>query len=366
MQKSAVRFKITAVVCKNTHFSRQEAILDTDPRLSQLMKWLEKIAVEKNRGTPCPSGFSRPVPASADASFRRYFRVTRCGETFIVMDAPPTQEPCEPFVRISGWLRQMGLNAPEVLAWDETKGFMLLSDLGQQTYQQALTPQTADRLYGDALSALVRLQVKGAEYVARLPAYDAQRLGDEMALFAHWLVGIHLNLEVPADWEQVVQALVENALAQPQVFVHRDYHSRNLMVSDPNPGILDFQDALVGPLTYDAVSLLRDCYLRWPEQKVIQWRDAWFAQLVEAGVQQRRDHAAFVRAFDLMGVQRHLKAAGIFARLWHRDGKARYLEDIPNTLRYIVEVGRAWPETASLAHWVAERVLPALEAKNGH
>ena len=366
MQKNAVRFKIAAIPLKNAHFSPQEAVLDTDPRLSQLRAWLKKIDLENFGGTPCETGFSSLKPASSDASFRRYFRVSRCGQTFIVMDAPPDKEDSAPFVRIAGWLRQMGLNAPEVLAQDADQGFMLLSDLGTLDYQSALTPETADRLYGDALAALVKLQVAGAAYVAQLPPYDARLLREEMMLFEQWLAGTHLGLEMPACWPETVGALVENALAQPQVFVHRDYHSRNLMVTEPNPGILDFQDAVAGPLTYDAVSLLRDCYVRWPDARVSRWRDVWFDQLVAAGLQQRSAHAAFVRAFDLMGVQRHLKAAGIFARLWHRDGKPRYLADIPNTLRYIVEVGQRWSETVALSQWVEQVMLPALEEQDGH
>ncbi len=340
--------------------------MDTDPRLLQLQDWLKKIDPEKIGGTPCDERFSSPRPASSDASFRRYFRVSRCGRTYIVMDAPPEHEDCEPFVRIAGWLRRMGLNAPEVLAWDEANGFLLLSDLGARDYQSALTDGTADALYGDALDALVTLQVKGAEYVAELPPYDVRLLRDEMGLFTDWLAGRHLGLAPPSCWAETVDALVENALAQPQVFVHRDYHSRNLMVTDPNPGILDFQDAVAGPLTYDAVSLLRDCYVRWPSGRVERWRDGYFERLVAAGLQRQAEHAAFVRAFDLMGVQRHLKAAGIFARLWHRDGKRRYLGDIPNTLRYIVEVGRRHGETAVLACWVEAVVLPALEAKDDY
>ncbi len=329
--------------------------MEQDSRLEQLQAWLKIVGREKVGDPP----FEAPVPASADASFRRYFRVRRGDETFIVMDAPPQHEDCEPFVRISGWLAEMGLHVPQVLAWERENGFLLLTDLGQRDYQSALNDHTADALYGDALNALVTLQREGTSYLSALPPYDARLLHEEMALFSDWLVKQYVELELPDDWVETVHALVESALAQPAVFVHRDYHSRNLMVSTPNPGILDFQDAVAGPLTYDAVSLLRDCYVRWPQEKVTAWRDAYFDRLVAAGLQQRSDHSAFVRAFDLMGVQRHLKAAGIFARLWLRDGKARYLADIPNTLRYIAEVGAGYRETADLAHWVASALLPA-------
>ncbi|SIO02744.1 hypothetical protein SAMN05443662_1199 [Sulfurivirga caldicuralii] len=339
------------------HFSRKEPNLEQDSRLEQLQAWLKIIAREKVGDPP----FSVPESASADASFRRYFRVRRGDERFIVMDAPPQHEDCEPFVRISGWLAQMGLHVPQVLAWDRENGFLLLTDLGTIDYQTALNDATADALYADALDALVTLQTRGDAYLSQLPPYDARLLHEEMELFSDWLITRYLGLEMPPAWTETVQALVESAQAQPAVFGHRDYHSRNLMVTDPNPGILDFQDAVAGPLTYDAVSLLRDCYVRWPEEKVAQWRDAYFDRLVDAGLQQRNDHVPFVRAFDLMGVQRHLKAAGIFARLWLRDGKARYLDDIPNTLRYIAEVGRNYRETNALAEWVESVVLPAFE-----
>ncbi len=343
------------------HFSRKEPNLEQDSRLEQLQAWLKIVAREKVGDPP----FSAPEPASADASFRRYFRVRRGDDTFIAMDAPPQHEDCEPFVRISGWLAQMGLHVPEVLAWDRENGFLLLTDLGTTDYQTALNNSTADALYADALDALVTLQTHGDVYLSQLPPYDARLLHEEMVLFSDWLVDRYVGLPLPAFWMETAHALVESAQAQPAVFVHRDYHSRNLMVTTPNPGILDFQDAVAGPLTYDAVSLLRDCYVRWPEEKVAQWRDAYFDRLVEAGLQQRGDHGAFVRAFDLMGVQRHLKAAGIFARLWLRDGKARYLDDVPNTLRYIAEVGERYRETAALAQWVGRELLPTFMEAHG-
>ncbi|WP_294947982.1 phosphotransferase [Sulfurivirga sp.] len=334
--------------------------MDTDPRFSRLRQWLAETVPAKLGETPS----SEPVPASSDASFRRYFRIEIGERTFIVMDAPPEQEQTEPFVRIAGWLREMGLNAPEVFAWNREEGFVLLSDLGTVDYQQALNEETADALYRDALMALVRMQQAGDGYVDQLSTYDMRLLQEEMALFADWLVERHLSLDTPDWWPETTAALSESALAQPQVFVHRDYHSRNLMVSDPNPGLLDFQDAVRGPLTYDAASLLRDCYVRWPAEQVDIWRKQYFDQLVQVGLQRPEDWRGFVRAFDLMGIQRHLKAAGIFARLWHRDGKSRYLADVPNTLRYIVEVGVHYPETRVLADWVGETVLPAFEAQH--
>lgn len=333
--------------------------MSPDVRFEQLCAWLKILDFEKKGETP----FSTPVPASNDASFRRYYRVRAGSHTYIVMDAPPQYENSEPFVRIAGWLNELGLHVPEVLAWDQENGLLLLTDLGTTTYFDVLNETNVQPLYDAALDALVKLQTAGAAYVDQLPEYDARLLGEEMDLFAHWLVENYLGLDMPAYWWEVRSALIESALAQPRVFVHRDYHSRNLMVSPPTPGILDFQDAVAGPLTYDAVSLLRDCYVRWPTAQVENWRDEYFQKLVTAGLQQAGDAKPFKRAFDLMGVQRHLKAAGIFARLWLRDGKPRYLDDIPNTLSYIAEVGADYPETGALAHWVNEVVLPAYEAK---
>ncbi len=334
--------------------------MSLDARFEQLCAWLKILQFEKREETP----FSVPVPASSDASFRRYYRVQAGEDTYIVMDAPPQYESCEPFVRIAAWLEQIGVYVPEVLAWDRENGFLLLTDLGKTTYFDALSADNADSFYQAALKTLVQIQLKGGVYLKQLPEYDARLLGEEMDLFVHWLVERFLGLQVPAFWWEVRGALMEAALAQPKVFVHRDFHSRNLMCSTPLPGVLDFQDAVAGPLTYDAVSLLRDCYVRWPAEHVAYWRSGYFQQLVDAGIQQAGDEKPFNRAFDLMGVQRHLKAAGIFARLWLRDGKARYLDDVPNTLQYLVEVGADYPEACSLSEWVAHEVLPAFRMKH--
>jgi N-acetylmuramate 1-kinase len=306
--------------------------------------------------------------ASSDASFRRYFRVGTPQGQFIAMDAPPELEDSEPFVRVAGWLAEIGLNSPRVLAADLTLGFLLLTDLGDKVYLDALqaAPGTAAGLYRDALQSLATLQERGIPYQSELPPYNSVLLASEMALFHDWLCGTHLRLQFSAadsrDWRATCDYLIETALAQPRVFVHRDYHSRNLMVcAGDNPGILDFQDAVNGPLTYDLVSLLKDCYIRWPDGQV-RTQALQFHAMVRERLPVAFDETAFMRAFDLMGVQRHLKAAGIFARLHHRDGKAGYLADIPRTLGYIVDVAGDYEELGFLGSLLRERCLPALRA----
>jgi aminoglycoside/choline kinase family phosphotransferase len=307
-----------------------------------------------------------PRPASSDASFRRYFRVA--GEpSRIVMDAPPPQEDCRPFVKIAAYLEAMGLNSPRVLEADLEQGFLLLSDLGSTSYLQQLheIPDAADALYADAISALLILQQRGRPYLEELPAYDEALLRFELSLFHDWLCEKHLQLEFSGSdesrWQRTCDVLVENALGQATVFVHRDYHSRNLMrTPENNPGIIDFQDAVAGPMTYDIVSLLKDCYVKWPADKV----ERWALDFVTRSSQETRSGLAedeFLRQFNLMGVQRHLKAAGIFARLLQRDGKPGYMQDVPRTLSYIVDIAPRYEQLAFLADLVAQRVLPALE-----
>jgi len=281
------------------------------------------------------------------------------------MDAPPQQEDSLPFLRVAGYLEAMQLNAPRVIEADLDEGFLLLTDLGTRPYLDELLEdrERAPALYGDALGALARLQARGAAYQSSLPPYDETLLRFELSLFHDWLCMRHLGFVWADDdeqaWQRCCDLLVANALDQPQVFVHRDYHSRNLMVTEvDNPGILDFQDAVEGPLTYDLVSLLKDCYVRWPSEQVRAWALDYYHEL-DASLHGRVDEPAFMRYFELMGVQRHLKAAGIFARLNHRDGKPRYLDDIPRTLSYVVELGSKYEELAFLAELVAARVLPA-------
>ncbi len=283
------------------------------------------------------------------------------------MDAPPEQEDCKPFIRIAGYLEAMALNAPQILEMNLDDGFLLLSDLGTTQYLQKLQddPGSSKALYADALLALANMQTQGEAFQSLLPPYDDTLLRFELSLFHDWLCETHLGIEFSdadeAAWQSTCDMLVANALDQPQVFVHRDYHSRNLMVtSENNPGILDFQDAVEGPLTYDLVSLLKDCYVRWPEEQVRQWAHAFYAAS-DASIRERIDIDQFMRNFELMGVQRHLKAAGIFARLNHRDGKAAYMGDVPRTLAYIVELGSRYEALGFLVQLINEQCLPALQ-----
>ncbi|MDH3305088.1 MAG: phosphotransferase [Gammaproteobacteria bacterium] len=307
-----------------------------------------------------------PTPASGDASFRRYFRLRAGAESFIVMDAPPGQEDCLPFVRVAGYLEAMRLNAPRVIAANLDDGFLLLTDLGSRLYLDELrrNPGAAERLYADAIAALLTMQRRGTAYQASLPPYDDELLRFELSLFHDWLCGKHLQLSFTAAeeaaWQTCCDMLVDNALHQPQVFVHRDYHSRNLMITgDDNPGILDFQDAVEGPLTYDLVSLLKDCYVRWSAEQVRHWALEFYRAL-DRSMRVQVDEMQFRRYFELMGVQRHLKAAGIFARLNHRDGKAAYMADIPRTLSYVIELGPHYEELQFLVRLVEQQVLPTL------
>jgi len=282
------------------------------------------------------------------------------------MDAPPDRENCAAFVRIAGFLQRIGLNAPRIVQADPTRGFLLLTDLGSRQYLDELRerPERADELYGDALAALQTLKERGRPFQAELPPYNARLLSFELSLFRDWLCGRHLGIEFgaedDADWRSTVELLIHNAAEQPQVFVHRDFHSRNLMVTEARrPGILDFQDAVEGPITYDLVSLLKDCYIRWPAAQVLDWAKRFHAA-VAAKDDRVPDAARFIRHFELMGVHRQLKAAGIFARLYLRDGKSGYLQDVPRTLDYIVEVAPRHRGLGFLGRLVEDRCLPAL------
>jgi N-acetylmuramate 1-kinase len=325
-------------------------------RLEQLKRWLDTELAFRDYTI---------TPASADASFRRYFRVLHDGGSFIVMDAPPDKEDSHPFVAVSRRLYDAGLNVPEVLDQDLGQGFLLLSDLGSTPYLGELDERRVERLYADALAALASIQACDCD---GLPPYNRPLLLREMELFREWLVGKHLGIALDdrqhAMLDHAFALLADNALAQPQVFVHRDYHSRNLMVmSRNNPGILDFQDAVCGAITYDLVSLLRDCYIEWPRARVEEWALGYQELALQSGIL-RTDHEdprQFLRWFDLMGAQRHLKASGIFARLKHRDGKSGYLADIPRTLRYITALAEDYAELAPLCAFIADAVLPAFD-----
>jgi len=297
------------------------------------------------------------TPASTDASFRRYFRVQQAGQSRIVMDAPPAREDCRPFVQVTDLLHAAGLQAPRIYAADLEQGFLLLSDLGDALYLDTLTAANCDALYRDAIAALVQMQ--RCCDASSLPTYDRQRLREEMQLFTDWFAAQHLRLDWPGAaitiLDEAFEFLIGEALAQPQVFVHRDYHSRNLMLLDHNnPGILDYQDAVLGPIGYDLVSLLRDVYVRWPASQVARWVAHYHQLASESKLLGGASLAMFTRWFDLIGVQRHLKIAGIFARLYHRDGKARYLADIALSLDYLLEIAARYPELAPLSALLEE------------
>jgi aminoglycoside/choline kinase family phosphotransferase len=278
------------------------------------------------------------APASEDASFRRYFRVvSSTGKTCIAMDAPPDQEDCRPFVKVARLFGAAGVHVPQVLAEDLQQGFLLLSDLGSRMYLHELTRENAARLYDDATRALVAIQRASRE--EELPPYNRELLLRELRLFPDWYVARQLGASLtPAQSEtlsDMFERILANNLAQPRVYVHRDYHSRNLMVSEPNPGILDFQDAVYGPITYDLVSLFKDAYVSWEEELVLDWVIRYWERARRAGLPVDTDFSAFYRDFEWMGVQRHVKVLGIFARLYHRDGKSGYLKDQPLVMRYL-------------------------------
>ena len=307
--------------------------------------------------------------ASADASFRHYFRVHLSqqyldGLTLIAMDAPPPQEDCTPFINVAKLLLDAGLNVPKVIAQDLQNGFLLLSDLGDDTYLSQLNQDNALKLYGDATSALIKIQL--ASKAHDLPPYDEALLTREMQLFPDWYVSKHLNFELNSEqqgWlQQAFDALNKNILAQGQVTVHRDYHSRNLMicqgVNGHNPGILDFQDAVYGPITYDLVSLLKDAYIQWDEEQIIDWAVRYWQPAKKAGLPVPDDFSEFYRDFEWMGAQRHIKVLGIFARLSHRDGKDGYLKDMPLVMHYLRKVCERYVELRPML-----RLLDALEGR---
>ncbi|WP_201191875.1 aminoglycoside phosphotransferase family protein [Pseudomonas fluorescens] len=324
---------------------------DQDVRLQHLKVWLdEQLAVlfaEQGWGAVPPATLTA---ASSDASFRRYFRWEGTGRSFIVMDAPPPQENCKPFVDIAFLLAKSGINVPKIYAEDLERGFLLLNDLGNKTYLDVIDSENADDLFNDALQALTAFQQ--LPMVAPLPGYDVALLRRELELFPEWYVKRELGIEFdPAQqvlWDNVTELLIDSALAQPKVLVHRDYMPRNLMLSEPNPGVLDFQDAVYGPVTYDVTCLFKDAFLSWPEERVHGWLEGYWKQAVALGIPVQPDFDDFLRASDLMGVQRHLKVIGIFARICHRDGKPRYLADVPRFFAYIDAVIARRPELAEL------------------
>lgn len=335
----------------------------SDPRISQLQAWLATLS-------QTPTVASSLRPASSDASFRRYFRIDSINPntSYIVMDAPPPQENVQPFVAIAKLFDQAGVNVPQVLASDVGNGFLLLSDLGSTTYLQELTSalsntprqdQIASNLYGDAIDALITLQSYDAKQ--QLPEYDRAMLLRELMLFPDWYLGRHRNIQLndaqQTDLNKAFDIILANNLAQGKVIVHRDYHSRNLMfLANNNPGILDFQDAVFGPITYDLVSLLRDAYITWDEEQVLDWAIRYWEKAKRKGLPINPDVDGFYRDFEFMSLQRHLKVLGIFARLYYRDGKEAYLNDIPVVLNYVQKTARRYSELGPLI-----RILNLLE-----
>lgn len=348
----------------------------SDRRVQELTTWAQREAARLSPGADTTS----PLQAvSGDASFRRYFRLTAPTTSWIAVDAPPANEDSRPFVHIARLLRDAGVSAPDVLAADYDQGFMLLTDFGDVLYLgQLLQAQAAadmtlpDRLYSEAITALIAIQTRVDKET--FDPYDAVRLTQEMALFEQWFCGAFLQLTLSAPERELVTAtftfLTEAALSQPQVVVHRDYHSRNLLVLDEqrfgsgaSPGIIDFQDAVVGAYTYDLVSLLRDCYIYWEVPELERWAARYHAEAQASGVIAGIDADRFRRDLDLMGLQRHLKVLGIFARLSIRDQKSQYLADIPLVIRYLLDVSQHYPEMASFLHWFTETVLPVARVK---
>jgi N-acetylmuramate 1-kinase len=298
--------------------------------------------------------------ASADASFRRYFRVFLEGRTLIAMDAPPEREDSRAFIRVAGLLREAGLNAPEVLQHDLTQGFLLVTDLGTTSYLAALDEGSAGRLFGDATSALARWQAASRPGV--LPEYDEALLRRELGLFPEWYVARHLGIEMSARQREALEgvfaAIVKRNLAEARVYVHRDFMPRNLMVAEPNPGILDFQDAVLGPISYDVASLFRDAFVSWEEERVLDGTIRYWEKARRASLPVPSDFAHFWSDVEWMGLQRHLKVLGIFARLHHRDGKKGYLEDTPRFLGYVRHAVARYGELAPLG-----RLLDELEGR---
>jgi N-acetylmuramate 1-kinase len=333
---------------------------ETDARLALIREWLShdlQLAHE------------RLLPASSDASFRRYFRVFTPRGTFIVMDAPPGKEDVRPYLKVGALLAELGAHVPQVHASDVARGLLLLEDLGTTAYLQRLKAGSdPEPLYADALAVLADIQVEGADAAQELAPYGRAELTRELLLMPQWFCRQHLGIEPSAAEEEMLAAafefLITEALAQPQVFVHRDYHSRNLMVlAAGNPGIIDFQDALRGPIGYDLVSLLKDCYISWPRARVQGWVEAYRSGLVARGVAAASE-AQFLRDFDLIGVQRHLKVLGIFARLWHRDGKPGYLLDLPRTLDYVRDTCARYADLSALADFLERRAATELPRAN--
>lgn len=330
----------------------------TDKRLVELTEWLKNTFGQDELNISV---------ASADASFRRYFRVQTpnnpAGKSWVVMDAPPDKEDCQLFVDISTAFRDVNVNVPEVYAQDIKRGFLVLTDFGNTCYLDKLNENTADKLYGDAMDVLVNLQLNEKPKNITLPRYDDALLTKEMMLLPEWFLAKHMKVSIDEQTQTMLNntfhQLSKMALKQPVVWVHRDYHSRNLMLTEKNnPGVIDFQDAVDGPITYDLVSLLRDCYISWPDEKITAWVCAYLKKLQDKNVCADVSEQQFIKWFDWMGLQRHIKVLGIFSRLYYRDGKAGYLSDMPLTLDYVLGVSSRYPELAEFNQYMSKIKLP--------
>ena len=331
---------------------------DSDPRFDALRRWI---------GARLGGARFTLAPASEDASFRRYFRAAlEDGRSFVAMDAPPGKEDCAPFLRVGALLREAGVHAPEVHAQDLAQGFLLLADLGTTSYLDALNDGSAAALFRDATEALIRWQLASRPNV--LPDYDRALLRREMELFPEWYLGRHLNFSLSSsfnqDLERIFQLLEAKALSQPRVFVHRDYMPRNLMVSEPNPGILDFQDAVHGPITYDVISLFKDAFISWEEEQILDWVIRYWEKAKKAGLPVRSDFGEYFRDLEWMGLQRHLKVLGIFTRIHYRDGKPHYLADTPRFMNYVRETAVRYSTLKPLLRLLDE--LENRSAQIGH
>lgn len=346
-------------------------MLKNDARLSLIRSWLTRDLGWR---------IGRISVASADASFRRYFRVSRGdvdrsawaprADTLIVMDAPPGKEDVAPYLKVSSLLEQAGAHVPHVHASDGKRGFIVMEDLGDTQYLSLLkTGRGVDKLYGEALTTLANIQVRGLRAASALPPYDRAPFERELHLMPEWFLGKHLRLELSPEERALItvtfEFLINEALLQPQVFVHRDYHSRNLMVlPSGGPGVIDFQDALRGPIGYDLVSLLKDCYISWSRERVERWVRGYRRVLGNLDANVGDSEYQFMRWFDLIGVQRHIKVLGVFSRLWHRDGKIGYLADLPLVQSYVLDTCRRYPELVEFGRWLEWRVAPQLPLAN--
>ena len=314
-------------------------IIKDDKRLDEIHQWLKTVF---------PSTQYTLESASNDASFRRYFRVTIEDKTWVLMDAPPVQEDTRPFIAIGTFLYEHGIHVPKIYESETKAGFLLLSDFGHIPYLDELNEHSADNLYKAAIDSLIKIQLCPTQDI-NLPLYDDALLRQEMNLFPDWFLDEHLNIAIPEFLETTFNNLISSALIQPQVVVHRDYHSRNLMYTlEKTPGIIDFQDAVIGPISYDLVSLLRDCYISWPDEKINQWIQYYLSTAQQQGLLSDISIEQFTQWFDWMGLQRHIKVLGIFCRLNYRDGKANYMNDLPLTLAYVRKISAKYPEFSEL------------------